>query len=194
MIRIGPIGGSSLTCRPHSERSVQPGASADAHSRKMTRDALTKCVGGLADRVLADQRCATQRDDLGVSILGMLLYGFALATGRTVMFLDIEDIDAAVQRVMIEHVGAAAKWTTGLVADAHRSSFDKAHHVGQFELIGVGHSYFGEQDEVAIVDNVFANIQNFRRRAQSAWADAATHAHSRRASCSGPHESRRLRA
>ena len=49
----------------------------------MTRDALAECVGELANAVLADPRW--QRDDLSVSVLGMLLYGFALATGRLVM-------------------------------------------------------------------------------------------------------------
>ena len=48
----------------------------------MTRDALAQRVGELADAVLADPRW--ERDDLAVSVLGMLLYGYALATGRIV--------------------------------------------------------------------------------------------------------------
>ena len=131
----------------------------------MTRDALFERVGELADAVLADPRW--ERDDLSVSVLGMLLYGFALATGRIVMFLDMEDIDAAVLRCMTERVGAAAKWSGGLVAEANASAFDKAHHPGQHELIGVGHSYFGVEDQGAIVDNVFANIQSMRWAAGS---------------------------
>jgi hypothetical protein len=128
----------------------------------MTRDALTDHVGELADAVLADSRW--EQDDLSVSILGMLLYGFALATGRIVMFLDMEDIDAAVLRCMTERVGAAAKWSSGLVTEANASAFDKAHHAGHHELIGVGHSYFGVKDQAVIVDNVFANIQSARQR------------------------------
>ena len=133
----------------------------------MNQEALAKCVGDLAGKVIADQRWLTQRDDLGVSILGMLSYGFAPANGRTVMFLDTEDIDAAMQRVLVERVGVVEKWTKGLLADARRSSFDKAYHAGHFELVGVGHSYLGEQDDKAIVDHVFTNIQNFRRRSKS---------------------------
>jgi hypothetical protein len=129
----------------------------------MTRDALFERVGELADAVLADPRW--ERDDLSVSVLGMLLYGFALATGRIVMFLDMEDIDAAVLRCMTERVGAAARWSGGLVAEANASAFDKDHHPGQHELIGVGHSYFGVEDQDAIVDNVFANIQSMREAA-----------------------------
>jgi len=131
----------------------------------VTRDALTERVGALSDRVLADPRWESERDDLGVSVLGMLLYGFALATGRIVMFLDMEDINAAVLRCMTERVGAAGKWSDGLVSEANASAFDKAHHPGHHELVGVGHSYFGVDNQAAIVDNVFANIQNVRRRA-----------------------------
>jgi hypothetical protein len=128
----------------------------------MTRDALTDHVGELAYAVLADSRW--EQDDLSVSVLGMLLYGFALAMGRIVMFLDMEDIDAAVLRCMTERVGAAAKWSGGLVTEANASAFDKAHHAGHHELIGVGHSYFGVKDQAVIVDNVFANIQSVRQR------------------------------
>jgi hypothetical protein len=95
----------------------------------------------------------------------MLLYGFALATGRIVMLLDMEDIDAAVLRCMTERVGAAAKWSGGLVAEANASAFDKAHHAGHHELIGVGHSYFGVENRAALLDNVFANFASVRRRA-----------------------------
>jgi hypothetical protein len=134
----------------------------------MTRDALTERVGTLAAAVRADPRW--EQDDLSVSVLGMLLYGFALATGRIVMFLDMEDIDAALLRVMTERVGAAAKWSGGLVEEANRSAFNQAHHPGQHELIGVGHWYFGIEDQAAVVDNVFANIQRVRRRAESGGA------------------------
>jgi hypothetical protein len=131
----------------------------------VTTDALTERVGELADRVLADPRWKDERDDLGVAVLGMLLYGFALATGRLVMLLDMEDIDAALLRCLTERVGAAAKWSGGLVAEARASAFDKTHHPGNHELIGVGHSYFGEEDQAAVVENVFANIRSVRRRA-----------------------------
>ena len=46
----------------------------------MTREALTTRLGALADAVLADWRWV--RDDLDVSILGMLLYGYAMSTAR----------------------------------------------------------------------------------------------------------------
>ncbi|HJZ56428.1 MAG TPA: hypothetical protein VKE74_15795 [Gemmataceae bacterium] len=132
----------------------------------MTWDALTERVGELTDAVLADPRW--EQDDLSVSVLGMLLYGFALATGRIVMFLDMEDIDAAVLHCMTERVGAAAKWSGGLVAEANASAFDQKHHPGHHELISVGHSYFGVEDQAAIVENVFANIQSVRRRVAGA--------------------------
>lgn len=129
----------------------------------MTRNALTQRVGELTDAVLADPRW--EQDDLNVSVLGMLLYGYALGTGRLFFFLDIPDIDAAVLQCMTERVGAAAKWSGGLVAEANASAFDQAHHPGHHELIGVGHSYISVEDRAALVDNVFANIQSVRQRA-----------------------------
>jgi|SRR6516164_7669755 hypothetical protein len=128
----------------------------------MTRDALTERVGELADAVLTDPRW--YQDDLSVSVLGMVLYGFALATGRIVMLLDMDDIAVAVLRCMTERIGAAAKWSGGLVEEAKASAFDKAHHAGHHQLIGVGHSYFGVKDQAALVDNVFANIESVRQR------------------------------
>jgi hypothetical protein len=133
----------------------------------VTREALFERLAELADRVLADPRWENARDDLGVAVFGMLLYGFAVAIGRIVMLLDMEDIDAAVLRCLTQRAGVAAKWGGGLVAEAHASAFDKDHHPGHYELIGVGHSYFGVEDQAAIVDNVFANIQSVRRRAES---------------------------
>src|SRR6478735_643085 len=128
----------------------------------MTRDALTDRIGELADAVLADWRWT--RDDLSVSVLGMLLYGLALETGRSAR-LAVADVDAAVLQCMTERVGAATKWSGGLVAEAHASADDKAHPPGHHELIGVGQSYHGVTDRGAVVDNVFANFASVRRRA-----------------------------
>jgi hypothetical protein len=126
----------------------------------MNRDALAMKVGELVDAVRADPRW--QQDDLSVAILGMLSYGYALAVGRMVMFLDMPDIDAAVLKCLTENVGAAAKWSGGLVAEANASAFDQKHHPGHHELIGVGHSYFGVEDRSA----VFANLASYRQRAK----------------------------
>jgi hypothetical protein len=127
----------------------------------MTQDALTKQLGTLADAVRADPRW--QQDDLSVEVLCMLLYGFALMTGRSVMFLDVEDIDAAVLRCLTDHVGAAAKWSGGLVTEASTSAMSKAHHSAHHALIGVGHSYMGVENLKAVVDNIFTNIAYTRR-------------------------------
>ena len=132
----------------------------------MTPEALFNTLAALADRVVADPRWQNEKDDLGVSVLGMLLYGYGLATGRMIMMLDIEDIDAAVNRCLVERVGVAAKWGGGLVEKAARSAFDKEYHPGQHELIGVGHQYMGEGKVGKLVSNVFANIESVRRRAK----------------------------
>jgi hypothetical protein len=132
----------------------------------VSNQVLVNKLGALADRVVADPEWT--QDDLAVSVLGMLLYGLALAEGRAVMLLDLDDIDAAVLACLTKHVGAAHKWSNGLVASARVSAFDQAHHPGQHELIGVGHSYFGIQDCDAVVSNVLANVESVRRRASGA--------------------------
>jgi hypothetical protein len=58
------------------------------------REELFERISELTGRVIADPRWDIERDDLGVSVLGMLLYGLSLAPGRIVMLLEIEDIDA----------------------------------------------------------------------------------------------------
>jgi hypothetical protein len=123
---------------------------------------MTARLSPLADAVLTDWRWV--RDDLNVSILGMLLYGLATATARE-MGLAGADVDAAVLQCLTERVGAAAKWSGGLVTEANASARDKAHHPGHHELIGVGQTYHGVADQRALVDNVFANFASVRRRA-----------------------------
>ena len=132
----------------------------------MTPQALFDKLAALADRVVADERWQDENDDLGVAVLGMLLYGYALAVGRSVLMLDQEDIHAAVTRCLVERVGVAAKWAGGLVEDAARSALDRQYHPGQHELIGVGHQYLAEGKAGKLVGNVFANIESVRRRAE----------------------------
>lgn len=128
----------------------------------MTREVLTECLGELVDAVLADWRWV--RDDLNVSVLGMILYGFASATGEE-QGLRSADVDGAVMQCMVERVGAAAKWSGGLVAEANVSARDQSHHPGHHELIGLGRTYLGVKDRRALIDNVFANFASVRRRA-----------------------------
>lgn len=128
----------------------------------MTRETLTERIAELADAVLADWRWV--RDDLNVSILGMILYGFASATGRE-MQLSVVDVDAAMLQCMTESIGAAAKWSGGLIVEANASAQNKSHHPGHHELIGVGQTYHGIGDQRALVDNIFANFATVRQRA-----------------------------
>lgn len=154
--------------------SSQPSVTRDAQSNRqfpwrqaMTPEALFDKLTALADLVVADPRWENEKDELGVAVLGMLLYGYGLGTGRLVMMLDIEDINDAVLRCLVERVGVAAKWGSGLDEDAANSAFNKEYHPGQRELIGVGHQYIGEGKLGKMVGNVFANIESVRRRAEA---------------------------
>ena len=128
----------------------------------MTPENLTEAVSILASNVVSDPRWNGEADDLGVSILGMILYGYSLATGRIAMMLDVEHIDRAVHQAITTHVGSAEKWTEGLVEEAQKSSLNPEYHAGQYELVGVGHSYFWIEDMTAVTDNIFQNIKAFR--------------------------------
>jgi hypothetical protein len=131
----------------------------------MTSEKLAETVGKIASAVVEDPRWQANQDDLGVSVLGMLLYGYALAVGRVVMLLDVDQIDEAVVNAVMTHIGSAEKWTRGMVAAAARAAFDKSYHVGHYELIGVGHQYFiAAATTPDVVDNVFANIASVRAR------------------------------
>ena len=61
----------------------------------------------------------------------------------------IADVDSAVLQCLTQRVGAAARWSGGLVASASASARDKAHHPGEHELIGVGETYHGLADQPA---------------------------------------------
>ena len=134
----------------------------------MTPEALNAKVSKFAMTVVRDDRWGGAADDLGVAVLGMILYGYALAVGRLVMLLEIECVAKATEKVLVEVVGAASKWSEGLVRDAETSAFDRAYHPQQFELVGVGHSYYGVNDSSSIVDNVFTNIDAVRSRSRAA--------------------------
>ena len=123
------------------------------------REAIKQKINVLAAAVIGDQRW--KNETLNVAIFGMILYGYALAVGRMALMAEIEDVDAAVQDCIAACVGAAPQWTAGLVQDASFSAFDKSHNPANFELIGVGHSYFGVEDRSAVLDNLFANIKAF---------------------------------
>lgn len=127
----------------------------------MTRDAIAEKAFTLTDTVLSDWRW--DGEDLSVSILGMLLYGFTHAISRDLGFA-ASDADAVVLRCLTERIGAAAKWSGGLVDAARAAADDKNHHPGHHELIGVGTSYHGPADLQTLVDNVFDNFASVRAR------------------------------
>ncbi len=126
----------------------------------MKQDELTGRVCSLADAVLADSRFT--RDDLNVSILGMILYGLALAIARK-NGLTEANADAALLACMTGPIGAAPKWSGGFVAEAATSARDEEHHYGHYELIEVGRTYAGVANQRAVVDNVFANFCSVRK-------------------------------
>ncbi len=131
----------------------------------MTPDALFQILTPLADAVIADPQWSEQGDELGLSVFGMILYGYGLAVGRLAMLLDMAEIDAAVERCLCERLAVPVPWAQGLVAEAGRSALDPSYHPGQAQLIDVGYDYLRERDLSVLVENVLANIGSVRRRA-----------------------------
>jgi len=125
-------------------------------------EVLEKRIAELANAVIADWRWV--RDDLSVSVLGMILYGYTLETGQA-LGATTSDVDAAMLRCVRLNVGAASNWSSGLVAEANAAARDQPHHPGHHELIGVGRTYHTATDQRALVDNVYANIASVRKRA-----------------------------
>ncbi len=131
----------------------------------MTPEALFQTLTPLADAVITDPQWSEQGDELGLSVFGMILYGYGLAVGRLAMLLDMGDIDAAVERCLCERIKVPVLWAQGLIAEAGRCALDPSYHPGQAELIDVGYDYLGETDLSLLVENVLANIRSVRRRA-----------------------------
>lgn len=127
----------------------------------MTADAMATALDGLAEDVVADWRWVAE--DLSASVLGMLLYGLALEIGRTTATAP-RAIDAAVERCMVEHVGASTTWSAGLVEAAKRAADDADFHPGHHELIAIGRTFHGVARS-ALVDNVYANFASVRQAA-----------------------------
>jgi hypothetical protein len=128
----------------------------------MNRKEWSDRLVGLNEAVLADWRWVG--DEISVSVLGMLLYGFSLETAKAAG-LASADAEAVVLQCLTEKVGAAAKWTRGLIAEAKAAARSKAHHPGHHELIGVGRTYVNVADTRAVVENIFANFASVRKRA-----------------------------
>ena len=127
-----------------------------------TNEDLFEKLSALADKVVADKRWQTENDDLAVEVFGTILYGYALAVGRFIMLLDDENICTAVTQCLVERVGVAKKWATGLVEEAARAAFDEKYHPGHHKLVGVGHEYMSVNKLKKLVDNVFGNIEMVR--------------------------------
>lgn len=123
-------------------------------------DAL-EVVKYLALQVIADDRWPDEADDFGTGVFGLILYGYALKVA-TLFAFDAKIADDVVNRIFLEILKCGENWTKGLIEEARKSAFNEHYHRGQFELIGIGHSYEIGLNQRAQVDNVFANIAAHR--------------------------------
>lgn len=116
---------------------------------------LNDRVSALAGRVVSDPRWPEMSHELGLSVLGMLLFGFASALAGPRV-----DPATAVAAAMTGPAGVPPKWTGGLLDEARRSARDAGHHPAHRSLIDAGQTY-AREDEADVIANVFANLQAY---------------------------------
>jgi hypothetical protein len=122
---------------------------------------VIEVVKYLALQIVADDRWSDQADEFDVGVFGFILYGYALKVA-TVFAFDANIAGDVVKDVLTEVLVCSENWATGLVEEARKSAFNEHYHKGQFDLIGIGHSYVIGLNQHAQVDNVFANIAAHR--------------------------------
>lgn len=129
---------------------------------------LVELLGTVAGRLVMDSRWVEENDDLGVEVSGMLLYGLAFSAGRSVFFMDDDEIHENMRRMLVDEMNVAEKWAAGLVKEAGEIIFDRQRHPICHDLIGIGHRYFGKSTEV-IVENIYENIGLVRLGMELEW-------------------------
>lgn len=153
-IHVVPAGSTDegfLTWLGMLGRPDQPPTDAD---RALAAQWVENVVAEFVGQVVADVRWKDQRDDLGMEVLAMLLYGFALKAASHRMFASYDDVDTAVMQALTEYAVVASE-QGGVMRDAaSRESFAY-----------VGSTYFTHGSSPhwpSIVDHVFAQIARAR--------------------------------
>jgi hypothetical protein len=138
----------------------------DDSYRENAKARLFETLAEVAERLSVDPRWEEERDDFGVEVVGMLLFGYGFMVGRTIHLMDREEICDGVVQVLAEKLGVAKKWAGGLVEEASLSIFDRKNHAIHHDLIAQGHRYFGRSQQ-EIVENIFMNIDTIKGRLPS---------------------------
>lgn len=115
----------------------------------------------LTAAVTSDSRWQLE-DELMCQVFGFTMYGYALGVGRTVCFMDVEDIQklAADQ---LSGLGIGPAYAEGMMQAAHNEFMQERNTSLHNQLIGVGHSHIASEDLTELVESVFRNTELIKK-------------------------------
>ena len=98
------------------------------------------------------------QDELLFQVAAFTWYGYCFGIGRTLYFLDADEIDAHVI-ARLTGLGAGDKYVRGLVARAREDFGDTPPDENDVytQLIGIGHSHFLGRNHSALVASIYDN-------------------------------------
>jgi hypothetical protein len=124
-------------------------------------DAVGVLTDFLALSVIADDRWPDESDDVGLSILGFLLFGFAHKTCADLR-LPLTKATEIVTLVLAKHTECTEDWLTSFRRELEDCGNEKDLTEGLQELIGKGATYQVSEDMSQVVDRVYEVIHSHR--------------------------------
>lgn len=116
-------------------------------------DAFTKAV-------TSDPRWQLE-DELMCQVFGLTLYGYLLGVGRSLCFMDVEDIQAMAAS-SLSGLGIGQDYATGMMQHAHEEFMTEGNTSPESKLVGIGHSHFASEKIDPLVESVFQNTEHIR--------------------------------
>ena len=118
--------------------------------------AFEEKVGVLFSTVTNDSRWDIDNEGLFIAF-GMELYGYSFGVGQSFFFVNEEDINNYIIKLLIG-IGGGEKYVQGLVEYAH-STFHKEDNGLYSQLVNIGWQHFSDNNLEDIVNSIFANAE-----------------------------------
>ena len=155
-------GCSTIILVPSQSQSDEPSnqAPGEANFDALKASATTKAEA-LTKAVTTDRRWRLE-DETMCQVFGFTLFGYIFGYGRTICFMDVEDIQqlAASQ---LSNLGIGPKYADGLMQTALDEFMSQDSQSMYSQLVEIGHSHFATEDLTEMVESIFENtsrIQN----------------------------------
>ena len=118
--------------------------------------AFEEKVGILFSAVTNDSRWDINNEGLFIAF-GMELYGYSFGVGQSIFFVNEEDINDYIIKLLIS-IGGGKKYVQGLVEYAH-STFHKEDKGLYSQLVNIGWQHFSDSNLEDLVNSIFANAE-----------------------------------